>query len=99
AREHRGLCLSQSSLCLLRDHRFPSPRAEPIQTFRCPACHSTFSARRDTPLYRLKTPSHQVAMVLSALAEGLDSSAAARVFGYRQATPTQRPPRARQEGG
>ena len=63
-------------------------RAEPIQTFRCQACHSTFSARRDTPLYRLKTPSHQVAMVLSALAEGLDSSAAARVFGYRQATIT-----------
>ena len=41
-------------------------RAERIQTFRCQACHTTFSARRDTPLYRLKTPSHQVAMVLSA---------------------------------
>src|SRR5213078_3205210 len=43
---------------------------------------------RNTPLYRLKTPSHQIAMVLSALAEGLDSSAAERVFGYRQATIT-----------
>ena len=63
-------------------------RAEPIQTFRCQACHSTFSARRNTPLYRLKTPSHQVAMVLSALAEGLDPSAAERVFGFRQATIT-----------
>jgi transposase-like protein/IS1 family transposase len=62
--------------------------AERIQTFRCQACHTTFSARRDTPLYRLKTPSHQVAMVLSALAEGLDPSAAERVFGYRQATIT-----------
>jgi IS1 family transposase/transposase-like protein len=62
--------------------------AEPIQTFRGPACHSTFSARRNTPLYRLKTPSHQVAVVLSALAEGLDSSAAERVFGFRQATIT-----------
>jgi hypothetical protein len=30
---------------------------ERIQTFRCQACRSTFSARRDTPLYRLKTPS------------------------------------------
>jgi len=60
--------------------------AERIQTFRGPACHSTFSARRDTPLYRLKTPSHQVAIVLAALAEGLDPSAAERVFGYRQAT-------------
>jgi IS1 family transposase/transposase-like protein len=63
-------------------------RAEPIQTFRCQACRTTFSARRDTPLYRLKTPSQQVAMVLSALAEGLDPSAAARVFGSRQATIT-----------
>jgi transposase-like protein/IS1 family transposase len=61
-------------------------QAEHIQTFRCQACHSTFSARRDTPLYRLKTPSQQVAMVLSALAEGLDPSAAERVFGSRQAT-------------
>ena len=63
-------------------------RAEQIQTFRCQACRTTFSARRDTPLYRLKTPSQQVAMVLSALAEGLDPSAAERVFGYRQATIT-----------
>ena len=60
--------------------------AERIQTVRGPACHTTFTARRHTPLYRLKTPSHQIAMVLSALAEGLDASAAARVFGYRQAT-------------
>jgi IS1 family transposase len=62
--------------------------AERIQTFRCQACHTTFSARRDTPLYRLKTPSHKVALVLAALAEGLDASAAERVFGYRQATIT-----------
>jgi IS1 family transposase len=62
--------------------------AEQIQTFRCQACRTTFSARRDTPLYHLKTPSHQVAMVLSALAEGLDASAAGRVFGYRQPTIT-----------
>src|SRR6266508_5778871 len=32
-------------------------KAEPIQTFRCQACGTTFSARRDTPLYRLKTAS------------------------------------------
>jgi hypothetical protein len=61
-------------------------RAERIQTFRCQACHSTFSARRNTPLYRLKTPSQQIATVLSALAEGLDPSAAERVFGFRQTT-------------
>ncbi len=62
--------------------------AERIQTFRCQACHTTFTSRRHTPLYRLKTPSHQIALVLSALAEGLDASAAERVFGYRQATIT-----------
>jgi IS1 family transposase len=39
-------------------------------------------------LYRLKTPLHQIVIVLSALAEGLDASAAERVFGYRQATIT-----------
>ena len=63
-------------------------KAERIQTFRCQACRTTFTARRHTPLYRLKTPSHRVARVLSALAEGLDPSAAERVFGYRQATIT-----------
>src|SRR5215472_53130 len=45
-------------------------------------------ARLHTPLYRLKTPSQQVALVLSALAEGLDVSAAERVFGFRHATIT-----------
>jgi hypothetical protein len=63
-------------------------QAERIQTFRCQACHTTFSARRNTPLYRLKTPSHYVAMVLSVLAEGLDPSAAERVFSFRHATIT-----------
>jgi IS1 family transposase/transposase-like protein len=63
-------------------------QAERIQTFRCQACHTTFTARRHTPLYRLKTPSLHIGMVLSALAEGLDPSAAERVFGYRQATIT-----------
>jgi transposase-like protein len=62
--------------------------AERIQTFRCQAYHTTFTARRDTPLYRLKTPSHQIAVVLAALAEGLDPSAAERVFGFRQTTIT-----------
>jgi transposase-like protein len=63
-------------------------QVEDIQTFRVPACRATFTCRHNTPLYRLKTPSQQVAVVLSALAEGLDASAAERVFGYRQATIT-----------
>src|SRR6266567_3959368 len=60
--------------------------ASRIQTFRCQACRTTFSARLHTPLYRLKTPSHQIAVVLAARAFGLDPSEARRVFGYRQAT-------------
>ena len=63
-------------------------RAERIQTFRCQACRATFSARRATPLYRLKTPTSRIAEVLTALAEGLDVAAAARVFGHRHATIT-----------
>jgi IS1 family transposase len=63
-------------------------RLERIQTFRSQACHTIFTSRRNTPLYRLKTPSQQVAVVLSALSEGLDPSAAERVFGFRQATIT-----------
>jgi IS1 family transposase len=63
-------------------------KAERIQTLRCQACTTTFSTRRDTPLYRLKTASHRVAEVLSALSEGLDVSAAVRVFGHRHATIT-----------
>ncbi len=63
-------------------------QAERIQTFRCQACRTTFTARRHTPLYRLKTSTQKVAVVLSALAEGLDTSAAERIFGYRQATIT-----------
>jgi hypothetical protein len=63
-------------------------QTERIQTFRCQACRTTFTSRRNTPLYRLKTPSQQVAQVLSALAEGLDPSAAERVFGFRHATIT-----------
>jgi IS1 family transposase len=41
-----------------------------------------------TPLYRLKTASHRVAEVLTAVAEGLDVSAAAQLFGHRPATST-----------
>jgi IS1 family transposase len=61
---------------------------ERIQTLRCQACGTTFSARLATPLYRLKTASSRVAEVLTALAEGLSVAAAVRVFGHRHATIT-----------
>jgi transposase-like protein len=63
-------------------------RGQRIQTLRCQACGTTFSTRRTTPLYRLKTASQRGAEVLTALAEGLSVAAATRVFGHRHATIT-----------
>jgi IS1 family transposase len=63
-------------------------RRERIQTLRCQACKVTFSTRRGTPLYRLKTYSSRIAEVLTALSEGLDVAAAVRVLGHRHATIT-----------
>jgi transposase-like protein len=57
-----------------------------IQDLRCQACGTKVSSRRGTPLYHLRTPPQPVGEVLSALAEGLDRRAAARVFGYQEAT-------------
>jgi hypothetical protein len=59
-----------------------------IQDFRCQACGCRFSARRDTPLYRLKTPAARVAEALGALAEGVDVAAAVRIFGHGEETIT-----------
>jgi IS1 family transposase len=61
-------------------------KQERIQTFRCQACGTTFTSRRHTPLYRLKTPSMRIAEVLGALAEGLSVAAAVRVFGHSEGT-------------
>jgi hypothetical protein len=61
---------------------------ERIQTCRCQACRTTFSARRTTPLSRLTTPASRVGEVLTALCEGLDVEAAGRVFGYHPVTIT-----------
>jgi IS1 family transposase/transposase-like protein len=61
-------------------------KAERIQTFRCQACHKTFTARTHTPLYRLKTPTKAVGQVLTALAYGLDPSAASVIFGHHPLT-------------
>ena len=61
---------------------------ERIQTFRCQACRTTFTSRRDTPLYRLKTSSSRVAEVLTAVAEGLSIAATVRVFGHSEGTIT-----------
>ena len=63
-------------------------RRERIRDFTCQACGTRVSARRSTPLYRLKTPSPRVAEVLGALAEGVDVAAAVRIFGHAEGTIT-----------
>src|SRR5438477_285361 len=60
---------------------------ERIQTFRGPACHTTFTRPSQHPVVPPENaiPARCPGADL-ALAEGLDASAAARIFGYRQAT-------------
>ena len=60
--------------------------SDPIQDFYCQACHRKFSARRHTPLYRLRSPAARVAQVLHAIAEGLSPHSAARVFNLSEGT-------------
>ena len=61
-------------------------KQEAIQRWRCAACGQTATARLNTALYRLKTPSWRVAEVSTALAEGVDIAAASRIFGHHERT-------------
>jgi hypothetical protein len=61
-------------------------RQERIQDLKCQACDTTFTGRRNTPWYRLKTSTQRVGEVSAALAEGLDVAAAVRVFGHAEST-------------
>ena len=57
-----------------------------VQYWRCQACGGRKSSRLGTPLYRLKTPAQRVAMVMTALAEGVDIAAATRIFDHHHTT-------------
>jgi len=57
-----------------------------IPDLRCQACDRKFSARRDTALYRLRTPADVIGHVLGLLAEGVAPNALQRVFGIRETT-------------
>lgn len=59
---------------------------EKIRQWKCQACGCKFTDRRQTPMYRLKTASKRVAQVMMALAEGVDLSAATRIFDYHHTT-------------
>jgi transposase-like protein/IS1 family transposase len=59
---------------------------ETIQDFRCQACQPKFTARRHTVLYRLKTHSQKVQLVLWLLALGVDISALEEALQIREST-------------
>ena len=61
-------------------------KEERIRQWKCQACGCKFTDRRNTPLYRLKTTSAQVAQALTALAEGVDLSAMTRIFPFHHST-------------
>jgi IS1 family transposase len=57
-----------------------------IQRFRCQACKTTFSCRRGSALYYLKTDAAQIEMALWFLAEGIDLAVMVRYSGHAEAT-------------
>jgi len=59
---------------------------EEIQDLICQACHQKFTVRRHTVLYRLKTHSKIVRLVLSLLALGVDVSALEEAMEIREST-------------
>lgn len=59
-----------------------------ILYLKCQACGGCRTSRFCTPLYWLKTPLARVAMVMTALSEGVDLSAAGRIFGHHHLTMT-----------
>ena len=61
-------------------------KTDVIQDLRCQSCGRKISIRWGTALYRLKTSSTIVALILALMAEGVDVSALERVFGNREGT-------------
>ena len=59
-----------------------------ILYLKCQACGGCRTSRYGTPLYYLKTPLTQIAMVMTAMSEGVDISAACRIFGHHHTTIT-----------
>jgi len=61
---------------------------ETIQQWKCQACGACFTSRLNTPLYCLKTATHRVSEVMTAFGEGVDASAAGRIFKHHPDTIT-----------
>jgi transposase-like protein len=56
------------------------------QRFICHACHQTFSARKGTVFYRLRTSAETVVIVVTLLAHGCPLQAIVAAFGYDERT-------------
>jgi IS1 family transposase len=61
-------------------------KTDRIRRWKCQARGTSVSERRFTPLYHLKTTPSRICLVMSLLANGLDPSAAARVFRHDHRT-------------
>ena len=61
-------------------------KADTIQDLGCQSCRRKISVGWGTALYRLKTSSTKVTLILALMAEGVDVSALERVFGNREGT-------------
>jgi transposase-like protein len=56
------------------------------QRFICHACHTTFSARKGTVFYRLRTAAETVVLVVTLLAHGCPVQAIVAAFGFDERT-------------
>src|SRR5438093_6828891 len=56
------------------------------QRFICHACHKTFSARKGTVFYRLRTSAETVVLVVTLLAHGCPLQAIVAAFGFDERT-------------
>ena len=59
---------------------------EGVQQLRCQCCGTRFSSRRNTALYRLRTPAAQVAQVLLAVNLGLTVADTQLLLGHSETT-------------
>ena len=60
--------------------------SQKAQRFICHACHKTFSARKGTVFYRLRTSAETVAIVVTLLAHGCPLQAIVAAFGFDERT-------------
>src|SRR5688500_5588061 len=60
--------------------------AQKEQRFICHACHKTFSARKGTVFYRLRTSAETVVLVVTLLAHGCPVHAIVAAFGFDERT-------------